>query len=146
MPAFCYPHILCKPPVHGLYFTSLRAKHKQGYGIRRNITREIRCASSVRSAPVRLLMRWMPDERAKRNGYMKPLTHTEQIYLDTLRQRSPDVVSRSVLSQLGECMTKYARTSNIVDAHVRNIRTKTKGSAFKIVTVRGSGYQLVSTI
>lgn len=74
------------------------------------------------------------------------LTPTEQAYYEALSAASPETVTRATLSSLGKTINTYARTSNIVDAHIQNLRRKLKGTNEIIVAVRGTGYRLEKTV
>lgn len=73
---------------------------------------------------------------------MQPLTPTEELYLNALRE-APEGVSRKSLASVKAPPAE--RMSNMVDVHVKNLRRKLPPN-MRIELVRGFGYKLVEEV
>lgn len=75
------------------------------------------------------------------------LTKTEEAFLTSLREQGENGCDRTRLALLCQNPTEprdHAFVSNVVDAHIKNLRKKLKDTKESIVSIRRYGYKLVT--
>ncbi|MDQ6774232.1 MAG: response regulator transcription factor [Candidatus Dormibacteraeota bacterium] len=72
------------------------------------------------------------------------LTAREMAILELLMRRSPAVVERLTIARHAWDDESDAVGSNTIDVHVGHVRRKLAGTGVEVLTVRGTGYRLVS--
>lgn len=81
---------------------------------------------------------------AELDGEPLRLTRTERRVLEVMIDRSPAVVTRSLIATQAWREEADAVGSNTIEVHIAHLRSKLAGSRLRIETVRGAGYRLVA--
>ncbi len=80
---------------------------------------------------------------AELDGEPLRLTRTERRVLEVLIDRSPAVVSRSLIATQAWQEEAEAVGSNTIEVHIAHLRSKLASSRLRIETLRGEGYRIV---